>query len=224
MTSLALLIIRATVGGLLAGHGAQKLFGFFGGYGVEGTAGWLESLNLRPGKQWAVMAGMSEFLGGMLTAIGALNPIGPIMAMGAMVMATLKVHLGKPVWTSAGGAELPITNMAALLALFLAGPGKLSFDSLLGIRVPRWFSVAALIGTVAATYAVATQSGMGDELEQEDEDEVEAGGEIQAQGSSRLGGEADTTARPGIESWGSPDAAEPAVENPAIAAMTREEA
>src|ERR687889_474144 len=73
MTSIALLILRVTVGGLLAGHGAQKLFGSFGGHGVEGTAGWLESMNLKPGRQWALMAGLSEFGGGVLTALGALN-------------------------------------------------------------------------------------------------------------------------------------------------------
>ena len=212
MTSLALLILRATVGGLLAGHGAQKLFGSFGGHGVEGTAGWLESLNLRPGREWAIVAGLSEFAGGLLTAIGALNPLGPIVAMGSMLMATLKVHAGKPIWVTAGGAELPVTNMAVLGALFVVGPGKLSFDGLLGIRVPRWFSIAALLGMVGVTYLVATQSGLGDELQGDPTtDEVEAGSEIQSGESNRMGSDptAVPTAPPAIESWGSADPGEP---------------
>ena len=210
MTSLALLMLRATVGALLAGHGAQKLFGSFGGYGVDGTAGWLESLNLRPGRQWAIVAGMSEFAGGLLTAVGALNPLGPIMAMGSMLMATLKVHKGKPIWVTAGGAELPVTNMAALAGLLVAGPGRLSFDGLLGIRVPRWFSFASLAGMVGVTYLVATRSGMGDELESESAtDEVEAGSELAAGEANRLDDGDDLNARPAIESWGASDPGEP---------------
>ena len=212
MTSLALLILRATVGGFLAGHGAQKLFGSFGGSGVEGTAGWMESMDLRPPRRWAILGGLSEFAGGLLTAVGALNPLGPIMAMGAMLMATLKVHMGKPIWTTAGGAELPVTNMAVLGALFLAGPGKLSFDGLLGIRVPRWFSLAALLGMVGVTYVVASQSGLSDELEAAGgTDEVEAGSELEAGESNRMEAqpEAETNAAPAIESWGAADAGEP---------------
>ncbi len=171
MTSVALLILRATVGGLLAGHGAQKLFGSFGGHGVEGTAGWLESMNLKPGRQWAFMAGLSEFGGGVLTAIGALNPLGPIMALGAMLTATIKVHAGRPIWVTEGGAELPVTNMAAQAALILAGPGKLSFDGLLGIRVPRWFGLVALVATLASVAAAIRMS----------EQPLEAGGDAQDQ-------------------------------------------
>jgi putative oxidoreductase len=212
MTSLARLIVRVTVGGLLAGHGAQKLFGSFGGPGVKGTAGWLESMSLKPGRQWAIVAGMSEFGGGLLTALGALNPIGPIMAASAMLMATLKVHRGKPVWSTAGGAELPLTNLAILGGLFLAGPGKLSFDGLLGIRVPRWFSVTALLAMVGVTWAVASASELEAMSEGAQEDELEAGAELQAGDAERMSGESETAggaggsnATPGTESWGSPD-------------------
>ena len=165
MTNLARLLVRLTVGGLLAGHGAQKLFGAFGGSGVEGTAGWLESINLRPGRDWAIVAGLSEFVGGLLTALGALNPFGPIMAAGAMLMATLKVHHGKPIWGTAGGAELPVTNLAVLGALALVGPGRFSADGLLGIRIPRWIAVPALLAMIGVTVAVAKDTGLADELE-----------------------------------------------------------
>src|SRR5215210_7559944 len=100
MKDLALLILRLTFGGLMAGHGSQKLFGWFGGHGLKGTTGWLESMGFRPGKPWAILASLSEFGGGVLTALGALNPIGPLTTMGAMEMATAKVHWGKPIWVT----------------------------------------------------------------------------------------------------------------------------
>jgi len=182
MTSLALLVLRLTVGGLLAGHGAQKLFGWFGGHGIEGTEGWLASMGMRPARQWALGAGFSEFFGGVLTAIGFLNPIGPILAIGAMVMASVKVHLGRPIWVSEGGAELPVTNIAAASALILAGPGALSADALLGVRVPRRIVIPAMVG-IAAAVAYAQQP----EQSADEATETEAGLELQA------GGGTDTT-------------------------------
>ena len=155
MRSLGVLIVRLVVGGLLAGHGAQKLFGWFGGAGLQGTAGWMESMGMRPGTAWARLAGGSELGGGLLTALGFLNPLGPIAAMGAMSMAWAKVHLGNPVWSTKGGAELPITNLAVLSALTLAGPGRLSIDSLLGIRVSRLFGLAALAGMLGTVFVAA---------------------------------------------------------------------
>ncbi len=132
-----LLILRLIVGGLLAGHGSQKMFGWFSGPGLQGTAGWLESLGMKPGTQWARAASSSEFGGGLLTSLGFLHPIGPLTAMAPMIMATAKAHWGKPIWVSSGGAELPVTNMAAALALILTGPGRFSLDRLFGIRLPR---------------------------------------------------------------------------------------
>ncbi|HEU0116537.1 MAG TPA: DoxX family protein, partial [Thermomicrobiales bacterium] len=141
---LGLLVLRLAVGGLLAGHGAQKLFGAFGGGGMQGTATWLESMGLKPGDRWALLAGLSEFGGGMLTALGLFHPLGPIATEGAMSLAAFHVHAGKPIWNTQGGAELPVTNMSAALALALAGPGRFSLDEALGIRVPR--EIAALAG------------------------------------------------------------------------------
>src|SRR6476659_3987801 len=109
MRNFALLCVRLTIGSLLAGHGAQKLFGWFGGHGLQGTAGWLESIGLRPGKPWAIAAGLSEFGGGLLTMLGFLNPVGSLGVAGAMGMATAKVHWGKPIWVTSGGAELAVT-------------------------------------------------------------------------------------------------------------------
>jgi putative oxidoreductase len=142
MRDIGLLILRLAVGGLLAGHGSQKLFGWFSGPGLKGTAGWLESLGLKPGTPWATAASLSEFGGGVLTTLGFLHPLGPLGTMGAMIMATVKAHWGKPIWAMKGGAELPVLNMAAALALTLMGPGRFSLDRVLGIRLPRALVIA----------------------------------------------------------------------------------
>ncbi len=145
MRDIGLLILRLAVGGLLAGHGSQKLFGWFGGPGLKGTAGWLESLGLKPGTPWATAASASEFGGGVLTTLGLLHPLGPLGTMGTMIMATAKAHWGKPIWASKGGAELPVINMATALALTLTGPGRFSLDHVLGIRLPRTLVIAIAI-------------------------------------------------------------------------------
>lgn len=137
MLSFGLLVLRLIFGALMAGHGAQKLFGWFGGPGLKGTTGWMESMGMRPGKPWAFLAGASEFGGGALTLLGFLNPFGPLGSIGAMAMATAKVHRGKPIWVTSGGAELPVTNIAIALALAVAGPGKYSLDCALNLRLPR---------------------------------------------------------------------------------------
>src|SRR5947199_8039757 len=90
MRDLGLLILRLTMGGLLAGHGSQKLFGWFSGPGLKGTAGWLESLGLKPGTPWATVAAPSELGGGTLTALGLLHPLGPIGTRGGLAMARPK--------------------------------------------------------------------------------------------------------------------------------------
>jgi putative oxidoreductase len=146
MTDLARLIVRLVMGGLMAGHGAQKLFGWFGGGGPQGTAGMMESLEMRPAHRWAFLAGASEFGGGLLTALGALNPLGPLGVIGSMTMATTKVHWGKPIWVTSGGAELPLTNLSIATALMIVGPGRYSIDHALGIRLPRLIGVLGLIG------------------------------------------------------------------------------
>lgn len=155
MLDLALLVLRLVTGGLLIGHGAQKLFGWFGGPGLSGTAGWLESIGLRPGKPWAVLAGLAESGGGLLLALGLLNPLGPIGIMAAMTTAWRRAHAGKPIWVTSGGAELPLTNIAVALAVALAGPGLYSLDARLGIQVPSLLTAVAALAAAAGVAAAA---------------------------------------------------------------------
>jgi putative oxidoreductase len=145
MKDLGLLVLRAVVGGLVAGHGAQKLFGAFGGPGMEGTAGMMEKLGVQPPRFWAQMAGAAELCGGLFTALGFLHPLGPTIMLGPMAVATRKVHWGKPIWVTSGGAELPVTNIAAATTLLIAGPGVLSLDAILGTRASwRTFLLTAV--------------------------------------------------------------------------------
>ena len=141
-------IVRLVQGSLMAGHGAQKLFGSFGGHGLEGTSGFMEMLGLRPGRPWAFVAGLSEFGGGVLTAAGLLNPLGPLGVIGSMAMATTKAHWGKPIWVTEGGPELPVLNIAISTALMIREPDRYSLDRLLGIRLPAWVAPVGLVGIV----------------------------------------------------------------------------
>jgi putative oxidoreductase len=157
MCSLGLLILRLGLGGLLIGHGAQKLFGWFGGFGLQGIAGWFGSMGLKPPERWAQLAGLSELGGGLLTALGLGGALGPIATMGSMLVATGTVHRGKPIWVTAGGAELPVTNLAIASALAVAGPGRFSLDRVFGIRVPWWLTAITLAATAGASW-MATSS------------------------------------------------------------------
>src|ERR1044071_581361 len=111
LADLALLGLRGVVGGYVAAHGAQKLFGSFGGHGLEATAqGFEEHLDLAPGKEMAAAAGGAELAGGTLTALGLGGPIGPLTIASTMGVAAQTAHRGKGPFTTEGGPELPLTN------------------------------------------------------------------------------------------------------------------
>lgn len=128
------LVLRVTVGALIAGHGLQKLKGSFGGPGLEGTEQMMAALGMHPVKQQARAVALSETIGGALTALGFLSPLGPAMISGTMATAIKKVHLKNGVWVTNGGFEYNAVLMAAAFALAADGPGKASLDGLLGRR------------------------------------------------------------------------------------------
>jgi putative oxidoreductase len=131
MINIGLLIIRLVIGLLFVGHGAQKLFGWFGGYGLKGTGGWFESIGMKPGVTMALFAGLAEFIGGILFALGFLTPLAGIMIAGTMVMAIVKVHAPNGLWATSNGYEYNLTLLAVSIGIALAGPGQYAIDSLL---------------------------------------------------------------------------------------------
>jgi putative oxidoreductase len=155
LADLALLGLRGVVGGYVAAHGAQKLFGSFGGPGLEATGQQFEEgLDLAPGREMAAAAGGSELVGGTLTAIGLGGPLGPVTIAGTMAVASQTAHRGKGPFTADGGPELPLTNIAASTVVALVGPGRFSLDALLRVRPSKVLVGLALAAGVGAAAAV----------------------------------------------------------------------
>jgi putative oxidoreductase len=131
MINIGLLIIRLVIGLLFVGHGAQKLFGWFGGYGLKGTGGWFESIGMKPGVTMALFAGLAELIGGILFALGLLTPLAGIMIAGTMLMAIVKVHAPNGLWATANGYEYNLTLLSVAIGIALIGPGQYALDSFL---------------------------------------------------------------------------------------------
>jgi putative oxidoreductase len=148
---IGLLILRLVVGLSLAAHGAQKVFGWFGGYGLAGTGQFFEQLGFRPGRLHAAQAGLAELLGGLFLAAGFLTPAAAAAVAAVMFVATVSVHLKKGFFSHNGGYEYTLVLGGAALALAFTGPGALSLDQALGISLSgeTWglaALAAALIG------------------------------------------------------------------------------
>src|ERR1700682_2033228 len=118
-----ILLIRLFVGLLVAAHGAQKLFGWFGGSGPEGTAKMMGKLNLHPSHFWGFFSGFNEFAGGLLTAAGFLMPIGPLLIIANMLVAISLVHWKNGLWNTQKGYEYPLVLAIVALALGITGVG-----------------------------------------------------------------------------------------------------
>jgi putative oxidoreductase len=129
---LGLLLIRVIFGLIFAAHGAQKLFGWFGGYGLAGTGGWMESMGFRPGKTFATAAGLGEFVGGLLFTLGFLGAVGPALMLSVMLVASITVHWKNGLFTTNNGVELPLLYATGAVGVALIGPGRYSVDSMLG--------------------------------------------------------------------------------------------
>jgi putative oxidoreductase len=150
---LGAVLMRGLIGGLFVGHGTQKLFGWFGGPGLDGTTGMMEHLGMRPGRRHAALVSAAETGGGLLLALGAMTPFATMLLTGSMTTAIRKVHAAKGPWVTGGGWEYNAVLIAALTALAEHGPGAPSVDA---SRFPRMhgaaWAIASLGGGIAGSY------------------------------------------------------------------------
>jgi putative oxidoreductase len=145
VAGLGLLVARAVLGLLMVGHGSQKLFGWFGGYGLIGTGGFMEKLGFYPGRLFAAAAGTVEVVGGLLLALGFLGPVGPALVISVMVVAAISAHWKNGIFAQANGIEVPLLYATGAFALALTGPGRLSLDAVLGLNTLWTPSAMALV-------------------------------------------------------------------------------
>jgi len=155
--AIGLFILRLVVGLTLAAHGAQKLFGWFGGYGLKGTGGFLEQLGFVPGRRNAVFAGLAEFGGGLLLALGLATPLAAAIIVSVMTVAAVSVHLKHGFFNHNQGYEYPLILGIAALSVAFAGPGPFSLDAVLGVRLAGagWGVAALVFGLAGAAVQLA---------------------------------------------------------------------
>jgi putative oxidoreductase len=156
--SSGLLVARLVFGLLMVGHGTQKLFGWFGGYGLAGTGGFFEGLGFRPGRAFAAAASLTEITGGLLLALGFLGPVGPALIISVMLVAAISVHWQNGLFASSNGIELPLLYAAGAISLALTGPGLFSLDALFGLQslwTPGIVWAAIAIGVVGGVANLA---------------------------------------------------------------------
>jgi putative oxidoreductase len=157
------LLLRTVVGGLFIGHGTQKLFGWFGGSGLQGTAEGFEQLGLRPGRMHASAAGLAEAGGGALLLAGLETPVAAATLTATMLTAIRTVHFKNGPWAANGGYEYNAVLIAAVLALAELGPGAPSLDALRGREHagPGWALAAAAAGGAGALAAQLVAASQG---------------------------------------------------------------
>lgn len=153
---LGLLILRVVVGLLFVGHGTQKLFGWFGGHGIQGTAGFMDSLGMRPGRRHALAAGFAEAGGGLLLALGLLTPLATAAITAVMVVAIVTVHAKNGVWNASQGYELNLVYIAVAFAAAAIGAGEWSLDNALGLDIAGagWGIAAVAAGLLGGLGAI----------------------------------------------------------------------
>jgi putative oxidoreductase len=155
---MGLLIARVVFGLVMAAHGTQKLFGWFGGYGLAGTGGFFEQLGFRPGRLFAAVASTAELFGGLLLALGFLGPIGPALMLSVMIVAAVTVHWQHGLFASSNGIEVPLLYGAGAAALAFTGPGQYSLDAMAGLTsawTPAVAAAALAVGVLAAIVNLA---------------------------------------------------------------------
>ncbi len=154
--NLGLLVLRVIVGLLFAGHGAQKLFGVLGGHGLEGTAGFFDAIGLKPGRLHATAAGLLEFGGGLLLALGLVTPFAAAGLIAVMTAAVITAHLPKGLWATDGGYEYNLVLVSVAFALAAIGAGSWSVDHALGLSLHGvlWGVGALVVGVLGGAGAV----------------------------------------------------------------------
>ena len=157
--SIGLLILRLVEGLSLAAHGAQKLFGWFGGYGLQGTGGFLEKLGFVPGRRNALFAGLAEFGGGLLLALGLATPLAATLIISVMFVAVATVHFKNGLFNSNQGYEYNLTLATVALSIAIIGAGRLSLDAALRIHDagPVWGLAALVAGLAGGAMQLATR-------------------------------------------------------------------
>jgi len=153
LLSLGLLVLRLVVGLTMAGHGAQKLFGWWGGTGMKGWTEGVTRLRIRPAVPFAWLAALSELGGGLLFALGLLSPLGSLAIIGTMLVAIATVHWPNGFWNTKRGYEFNLTLIASAIAIGLAGAGTYSVDQAVGFRMPE--PISLIVGVVAVIVGVA---------------------------------------------------------------------
>jgi putative oxidoreductase len=158
MFATGILILRLVIGLTVAAHGAQKLFGWWGGPGMKGWTGAMNHMRVRPATPWAWASALAEFGGGLGLALGFLNPLPSFAIAGSMLVAILLVHLPHGFFNSKGGYEFNLALLAAVAAVAFTGPGAYSLDALFGIHLPEpatlvVLTVLTLLGVGSAVAA-----------------------------------------------------------------------
>jgi putative oxidoreductase len=153
MVGAGLLIIRLVLGLIMAAHGAQKLFGWFGGYGLNATGEFFVQLGFSRGRLFATAASVGEIAGGLLVALGLLGPVGPALMISVMIVAAVTVHWEHGLFAQSNGIELPLLYLAGALGIALAGPGLYSLDAVLGLTsmwTPKLIWAVLAIGVLGS--------------------------------------------------------------------------
>lgn len=159
MRDTGVFLVRGVVGALLAGHGTQKLFGWFGGGGPDSYGSFLESLGYPRSRDMAIVTGATETGAGLSLASGLLTPLGAAGVIGVMTNASVSAHARAGLWNQNGGFEYPLVLSTVAGALALAGPGRLSADAALGWRLAGgWWGLGALaLGGASAAAVLSTR-------------------------------------------------------------------
>jgi putative oxidoreductase len=157
MVAVGLLILRLVIGIIMAGHGAQKLFGWWGGPGMANWTAGMTRMRLRPATAWAWISAASELLGGIGLALGLLIPLPNFAILGAMLVAIALVHWPRGFWNSKGGFEFNLSILGAIAAIAFTGAGAYSLDAALRIHLPQ--PVTLIVGTIATLVGVGIALG-----------------------------------------------------------------